>query len=229
VAVAFFLVLEREDAGLLRDGVRVEGTVVKGGDFGGRGTQSYVEVRYVDAQDKVHVSALHGPTPDDLRPGDVVVVFYARHRPADFRTEGYTNHSNVVDNLSIWLVVGPGLLLLFAAGVEVTVVGGRRVMRHHAWVDATLLESDRGRTIDVPYLDLELHLPGSPRLRTRLGAGSKNAVSGFAATVREGQAVRVCPGRGRRFLIDAEGLDRPYVALLPRSVRQARRWAKVAR
>ena len=219
--------VHRSDARLVASGVRARGTVVRGGGYGSRYAQSWVRVTYVDRQEHLHRGVLHGPSPDDLAKGTRIEVVYDPNHPTRFRTNGYANHSNLIDHAMFLLPIGSAGLLLTSCWVLVTVRFGRRLMKRSPWVPAKVVEEDERRAfMYTNYLDLAIQVPGEPRVRTRLGMASKNAIALFH--VDEGQTIWVCPGQGRRFLVDADSLPRPFVALLPRSVRQSRRWAKVA-
>lgn len=227
VAIPMLVLIHRSDTEFVRTGVPTNGEVVDGGGHGTRHSQSHVRVRFTDRLGHPHVGDLHGPSPDELEPGDSVEVLYDAHDPERFRTKGYSNHSNFTNDAMVFVPGAAGVLLVSSLWVALTVRFGRRLMERHQWVDARVLEEDSGWWMQSRYLDLTLAVPGAPQVRTRLGMASKSAMADFS--VDEGETLRICPGEGRRFLVDDQRLERPYVALLPRSARQARRWAKVAR
>jgi hypothetical protein len=231
VAVAVGLEIQQSDARLLRTGVRVAGLVVDGGWDGSRFGQAYVDVRFTDRDERTHEETLYGPSPADLPTGSKVLIIYGAEHPNDFRTDAYANHDDAVHFLGL---LAPPLLagaLLFR-GLVIFVIYryGRRMLRHEDWqqVEMEAAHPGMGRG-GYGYEKLRLVTAPGAVIVVRVQRAAFAFAAGYDDAARaapeELKPLRICPSRGNRMLVDADLLKRPFFAKLPRSLRQARRWA----
>ncbi|MCW2543582.1 MAG: hypothetical protein JWM40_1134 [Frankiales bacterium] len=214
-------VVQHHDAQLLRSGLHTSGTI--GGDHvGSRYSQSSVEVTYEDRQGEEHRGTLHGPDNDDLRLGSHIDVIYDRQVPSRFRTTDYSNHGNITDAALLGL---PGFGAFFGVTGCLMLWRWQRGLRLLG--SSTLIDY---RIIGVRRFSRRRSL----LLSVQDNAGDGCIVLRFTGTELSLQDLELLEERERvsllaspfhiDALVSAEGLDRAYVASLPRTQRQRGRW-----
>ena len=230
---AIWMLLQRQDAAALRNGVETSATVT--GGYVGTSRHSFPDNLYVSyqADGTWYRGTLEDESPKDHPKGSRITVVYDPDSPGDFRTPSNANHPFWVDFPLFMVAMGALIALAVGAWGGVAARRWRRWLIAHGTTDVHLRSSSNLPWEDGEKVRFLLRItrdgPEPLDIVTRL-SGSRRWTEGWWVRSRslnrfEGPG-RMCRGTRRRLLVLAPDAKMPLEVATPRRAGTAQGWMK---